>query len=102
MTTDSGKKDIEGLLNPRNVALVGASDRSGHWSRRVWEKGCEPWRHRTKFPFCGADQPAPATVREADVPTARGRAAEIAADDTWDPNTVELDLEELEERLSRV
>jgi acetyltransferase len=31
------KKDIEGLLNPRNVALVGASDRNGHWSRRVWD-----------------------------------------------------------------
>jgi acetate---CoA ligase (ADP-forming) len=30
------RKDIEGLLNPRNVALVGASDRNGHWSRRVW------------------------------------------------------------------
>jgi len=37
MRTDSGKRDIEGLLNPRNVALVGASDRDGHWSRRVWD-----------------------------------------------------------------
>jgi acyl-CoA synthetase (NDP forming) len=34
---DAQKKDIEGLLNPRNVALVGASDRSEHWSRRVWD-----------------------------------------------------------------
>jgi acetyltransferase len=37
MRTDAQKKDIEGLLNPRNVALVGASDRNGHWSRRVWD-----------------------------------------------------------------
>ncbi len=34
---DTKKKDIERLLNPRNVALVGASDRDGHWSKRVWD-----------------------------------------------------------------
>ena len=27
---------VEALLAPRNVVLVGASDRSGHWSGRVW------------------------------------------------------------------
>ena len=25
------------LFNPRNVALVGASERPDHWSRRVWD-----------------------------------------------------------------
>ncbi len=35
MRVDTATKNIEGLLNPRNVALVGASDRNGHWSRRV-------------------------------------------------------------------
>lgn len=30
-------KNIEALLNPQSVALVGASDRPGHWSRRVWD-----------------------------------------------------------------
>src|SRR6266700_3210672 len=28
---------IERLFNPRNVVLVGASDRPDHWSRRVWD-----------------------------------------------------------------
>jgi acetate---CoA ligase (ADP-forming) len=27
---------VEALLAPRNVVLVGASDRAGHWSGRVW------------------------------------------------------------------
>ena len=27
---------VEALLAPRNVVLVGASDRPGHWSERVW------------------------------------------------------------------
>jgi acetate---CoA ligase (ADP-forming) len=27
---------VAALLNPRNVVLVGASDRPGHWSHRVW------------------------------------------------------------------
>jgi acyl-CoA synthetase (NDP forming) len=30
-------KKIEALLNPQSVALVGASDRPGHWSKRVWD-----------------------------------------------------------------
>src|SRR4051812_25261873 len=28
---------IERLFHPSNVVLVGASDRSGHWSERVWD-----------------------------------------------------------------
>jgi acyl-CoA synthetase (NDP forming) len=36
MRTKPPRKDI-GALNPRNVAMVGASDRDGHWSRRVWD-----------------------------------------------------------------
>ncbi|MFM1815975.1 MAG: hypothetical protein RLZ98_2670 [Pseudomonadota bacterium] len=29
-------KGVAALLAPRNVVLVGASDRPGHWSKRVW------------------------------------------------------------------
>ncbi len=28
---------LDALFTPRNVVLVGASDRPGHWSRRVWD-----------------------------------------------------------------
>ncbi len=45
-----------------------------------------------------AEDAIPATVREADVPTAR---EPVVAHDGWDPNAVELDLDELETRLSR-
>jgi acetyltransferase len=31
------ERSIAQLLHPRNVVLVGASDRPGHWSRRVWD-----------------------------------------------------------------
>jgi acetyltransferase len=29
--------NIEALLHPQSVALVGVSDRAGHWSKRVWD-----------------------------------------------------------------
>jgi acetyltransferase len=32
----SRPRSLERLFNPRNVVLVGASDRPGHWSGRVW------------------------------------------------------------------
>jgi acetyltransferase len=32
----SSPRPLERLFNPRNVVLVGASDRPGHWSGRVW------------------------------------------------------------------
>jgi acyl-CoA synthetase (NDP forming) len=32
----SRSRSLERLFNPRNVVLVGASDRPGHWSGRVW------------------------------------------------------------------
>ena len=36
--TSANKNDaIERLFHPRNVVLVGASDRPDHWSRRVWD-----------------------------------------------------------------
>src|SRR5581483_10059068 len=35
MARDRGA--IERLFNPRNVVLVGASDRTDHWSKRVWD-----------------------------------------------------------------
>src|SRR5947207_1123384 len=34
MATDDS---IERLFHPRNVVLVGASDRTDHWTRRVWD-----------------------------------------------------------------
>src|SRR5262245_35514646 len=37
MTPESKNDAIERLFNPRNVVLVGASDRPDHWSRRVWD-----------------------------------------------------------------
>ncbi len=30
-------RKVEALLNPRNVAVVGANDRPGSWSARIWE-----------------------------------------------------------------
>jgi acyl-CoA synthetase (NDP forming) len=36
MTISSAGR-VEALLAPRNVVLVGASDRPGHWSGRVWQ-----------------------------------------------------------------
>jgi acetyltransferase len=35
--TSANASAIERLFNPRNVALVGASDRTDHWSRRVFD-----------------------------------------------------------------
>jgi acyl-CoA synthetase (NDP forming) len=32
-----GSNPIEHLFHPRNVVLVGASDRHDHWSKRVWD-----------------------------------------------------------------
>ena len=43
-------KNIDALLNPRNVALVGASDRDGHWSKRVFD-------NLRRFGFAGAVYP---------------------------------------------
>jgi acetyltransferase len=35
--TGPGKSKIEALFHPNNVVLVGASDRPGHWSQRVFD-----------------------------------------------------------------
>ncbi len=43
-------KNIDALLNPRNVALVGASDRDGHWSKRVFD-------NLRRFGFAGGVYP---------------------------------------------
>ncbi len=40
-------KDVGALVAPRNIALVGASDRQGHWSKRVWD-------NLTRFGFEGS------------------------------------------------
>src|SRR5579863_3473630 len=33
-------EQMEALFHPRNVVLVGASDRHNHWSKRVWDNLC--------------------------------------------------------------
>src|SRR5437660_8563166 len=33
---EASKKKVEALTAPRNVVLVGASDRAGSWAARVW------------------------------------------------------------------
>ena len=37
MTAPIRNSSIHALFNPRNVVLVGASDRHDHWSKRVWD-----------------------------------------------------------------
>src|SRR6266705_6706697 len=37
MTPKNKNQSIERLFHPRNVVLVGASDRPDHWSRRVFD-----------------------------------------------------------------
>lgn len=37
MTAPTRNDAIHALFNPRNVVLVGASDRHDHWSKRVWD-----------------------------------------------------------------
>ncbi|MDA1324873.1 MAG: acetate--CoA ligase family protein [Proteobacteria bacterium] len=32
----SGRPDVEALLNPRNVVVVGATDKPGNWAERCW------------------------------------------------------------------
>ena len=36
MDLEASKKKVEALTAPRNVVLVGASDRPGSWAARVW------------------------------------------------------------------
>ena len=36
MDLEASKKKVEALTAPRNVVLVGASDRAGSWAARVW------------------------------------------------------------------
>ena len=37
LTQDQKLEGVGALLNPRSVAIVGASDRPGNWSLRVFE-----------------------------------------------------------------
>ena len=34
--TSNPRPDVEALLNPRNVVIVGATDRPGNWAQRCW------------------------------------------------------------------
>jgi acetate---CoA ligase (ADP-forming) len=51
-TSSSGLRDatsrekVQALLNPRNVVIVGASDKPGNWAQRVWRN-----LNRYKFPL---------------------------------------------------
>ena len=37
LTQDQKLEGVRALLNPRSVAIVGASDRPGNWSMRVFQ-----------------------------------------------------------------
>ncbi|MGE5536990.1 MAG: acetate--CoA ligase family protein [Gemmatimonas sp.] len=41
----TSRPDVHALLNPRNVVIVGASDKPGNWAQRVWRN-----LHRYKCP----------------------------------------------------
>src|SRR3954454_12681456 len=41
----TSREKVQALLNPRNVVIVGASDRPGNWAQRVWRN-----LHRYEFP----------------------------------------------------
>ena len=45
MDLEASRKKVEALTAPRNAVLVGASDRPGGWSARVWRN-----LHRYEFP----------------------------------------------------
>jgi acyl-CoA synthetase (NDP forming) len=47
--TDSRAK-VDALLNPRNVVILGASDRPGNWAQRVW-------RNLQRYQYSGAIYP---------------------------------------------
>lgn len=42
----SSRDKVQALLNPRNVVIVGASDKPGNWAQRVWRN-----LNRYKFPL---------------------------------------------------
>src|SRR5262245_42276609 len=50
MTPEQRLEGVRALFNPRNIAIVGASDRPGNWSQRVY-------RSLRKFKFPGAIYP---------------------------------------------
>src|SRR5262245_34032448 len=50
MTPEQRVAGVRALFNPRNIAIVGASDRPGNWSQRVY-------RSLRKFKFPGAIYP---------------------------------------------
>ena len=41
---------VEALLNPRNIVILGASDRPGNWAQRVW-------RNLRRYEYPGAIYP---------------------------------------------
>ena len=43
-------RQVEALLNPRNVVIVGANDRPGNWTERVW-------RNLNRYPYPGKIYP---------------------------------------------
>ena len=47
---------VDALLNPRNVVILGASDRPGNWAQRVW-------RNLRRYEYPGADLPVQSGAR---------------------------------------
>src|SRR5262249_62372067 len=50
LTPEQRAAGVRALFNPRNIAIVGASDRPGNWSQRVY-------RSLRRFDFPGAVYP---------------------------------------------
>ena len=46
MSLSSSREKVQALLNPKNVVIVGASDKPGNWTQRVWRN-----LNRYKFPL---------------------------------------------------
>lgn len=47
---NTAREKVEALLNPRNVVILGASDRPGNWAQRVW-------RNLKRYEYPGAVYP---------------------------------------------
>src|SRR5258708_3706007 len=47
---DRSAAKVDALLNPRNIVIIGATDRPGNWPQRVW-------RNLQRYKFPGAVYP---------------------------------------------
>jgi acetyltransferase len=47
----AGAKKVEALLNPKNVVIIGATDKPGNWPQRVWRNLSRYGYKGSVFPF---------------------------------------------------